>query len=162
MVDDVCQYIGDDSELFAELMSFMIQEEDAKLSMRASWVFSHLGIEYPNLIIPYYKNIVNILERDGFHPGMHRNVLRVLMRVDIPKRWRMKVLDECCRLIMRADTAIAAVCNAMNTAFNMAKSEPDLLEELKMIISENPRKHLGGGYKVRKMEILTEIDKIIG
>ncbi len=149
----IVEFIGDDPERFAELMKLFFAGE-YRLTQRAAWPMSYCAELHPELIRPYLPKLINCLERDDQHDAVKRNVLRLMQYIEIPKRLAGKVYSHCVDLIDNADEPAAVRAFAMTVAARIAKSEPDLMNELRLIVSKH-LPHSTAAFKVRAREILS-------
>jgi hypothetical protein len=133
----IVEFIGDDAQRFAELMKIFFAGE-YRLTQRAAWPMNSCAERHPALIHPYLPKLLDCLERDDMHDAVKRNVTRLLQYIEIPKRLAGKVYAQCVDLIDDADQPVAVRAFALSVAARIAKSEPDLLNELRLVV----RKHL--------------------
>jgi len=133
----IVEFIGDDAERFAQLMKIFFAGE-YRLTQRAAWPMNYCAERHPALIQPYLPKLLACLEREDVHDAVKRNVVRLLQYIEIPKRLAGKVYARCVDLIDDADRPVAVRAFALTVAARIAKSEPDLLNELRLVV----RKHL--------------------
>jgi hypothetical protein len=148
----IVEYIGDDAKRFAELMKVFFAGE-YRLTQRAAWPMSECAQSHPELISPYLPKLLDSLERKDMHTAVRRNVVRLLQTVEIPRRLAGKVYSISLELLDDPQEPIAVRAFAMTVATRIAKSEPALLNELRLIV----RKHLPhatAAFKVRAREVL--------
>lgn len=128
----IVEYIGGDSKRFAELMKIFLEGE-YRLTQRAAWPISVCAEKHPELIRPYLNKLIDLLERDGLHNAVKRNITRLLQFVEIPKRLQGKAYSHCIDLIADPKEFIAVKANAITVAENIARGEPALMDELRMV-----------------------------
>jgi hypothetical protein len=133
----VVEFIGDDERRFAELMKLFFAGE-YRLTQCAAGIMGYCVEQRPELIRPYLPKLLDCLKRDDMHDAVRRNVVRLLQYVEIPPRLAGKVYSHCVDLIDDAYQPVAVRAFALTVAARIAKSEPDLMKELRLII----RKHL--------------------
>src|SRR5262245_57211589 len=133
----IVEYIGDDARRFAELMKLFFAGE-YRMTQRAAGIMNYCVEQQPELIRPYLPKLLDCLKRDDMHDAVKRNVVRLLQYVEIPRRLAGKVYTLCVDLVDNADEPIAVRVFAMTVAARIAKQEPDLMNELRLIV----RKHL--------------------
>jgi hypothetical protein len=133
----IVEFIGDDPRRFAELMKLIFAGE-YRLTQRAAWPMNYCAQRRPELIRPYLPKLLDCLERDDMHDAVKRNILRLLQHVEIPRQLAGKVYSHCVDLIDDAFEPVAVRAFALTVAARIAKSEPDLMSELRLIV----RKHL--------------------
>jgi len=148
----IVEFIGDDARRFAELMKIFFAGE-YRLTQRAAWPMNYCAQRRPELILPYLPKLIGYLERGDMHDAVKRNVVRLLQHVEIPRRLEGKVYSYCVDLIDDAREPVAVRAFALTVAARIAKSEPDLMSELRLVV----RKHLPhttAAFQKRAREIL--------
>lgn len=148
----IVEFIGEDPKRFAELMKVFFAG-DHRLTQRAAWPMSYCAERHPKLILPYLPKLLNCLDRDDMHDAIKRNVMRLLQYIEIPKRMTGKVYAHAVDLLDNADEPIAVRAFAMTVAARIAKSEPDLMNELRLIVSKH-LPHSTAAFQVRARKIL--------
>ncbi len=148
----IVEFIGDDPKRFAELMKLFFAG-DYRLTQCAAWPMSYCVEQHPELIRPYLSKLIGCLERDDQHDAVRRNVLRLLQYIEIPNRLAGKVYAHCIDFIDDPDQPIAVRAFAMTVAARIAKSEPDLLNELRLIVSKH-LPHSTAAFRVRAKHVL--------
>ena len=148
----IVEFIGDDPKRFAELMKVFFEGE-YRLTQRAAWPMNYCAERHSNLIQPYMPKLLDCLDREDMHDAIRRNIMRLLQYVEIPKRLSAKIYDQSVGLLDDPDQPIAVRVFAMSVAARIAKSEPDLMNELRLII----RKHLPhstAAFRARAKQVL--------
>jgi hypothetical protein len=131
----IVKYVGSDKKKFAELMKLFLKGE-YRVTQRAGWPLSYCVQKHPGLITPYYKHILDYLQKQGIHEAVVRNIVRLLQHVDIPKRYHGRVMNSCFEFISGHDTPVAIKAFSLTVLENLAGSYPDIKPELKLIIEE--------------------------
>ncbi|MBX3243802.1 MAG: hypothetical protein KF685_05040 [Acidobacteria bacterium] len=129
----IADHIGGDAARFKELIALFL-EGDYRLTQRAAWPISVCAEAHPELIRPYLNTFLDLLPRNDLHNAVKRNVTRLLQFVEIPKKLQGKAYSHCLDLIADPKEFVAVKANAITVALNIARSEPDLMDELRMII----------------------------
>ncbi len=133
--DRIVAYIGDDKERFQELIQLFFKGE-YRITQRAAWPLSYCVRNHPELITPYYGQLLDNLGRKDIHVAVIRNTVRLLQDVSIPKRWHGRVMSICFDFAGDVETPIAVKVFAMTIVSNLSKDYPEILSELKLIIEE--------------------------
>jgi len=133
--DRIVKYIGNNKERFAELMRIFLKGE-YRITQRAAWPLSYCVQLYPGLIQPYFKSLLDNLEKKNLHGAIIRNTVRLLQEVDIPKKFQGRVMNLCFDWVQSPETAIAVKAFALTVLENLSIAYPDILPELKLIIEE--------------------------
>lgn len=132
----IVEFIGDDPKRFAELMKLFFAGE-YRLTQRAAWPMNYCAERHSALIQPYLPKLLDCLEREDMHDAVKRNVMRLLQYIEIPKRLAGRVYAHCVDFIDDAYQPVAVRVFAVTVAARIAKSEPDLLNELRLIVSKH-------------------------
>ncbi|MEO8150662.1 MAG: hypothetical protein ABI723_23725 [Bacteroidia bacterium] len=150
----IVNYIGDDEKKFAELMDLFFNDE-YRVVQRSAWSVSNCAEAHPQLIMPYLKKMIELLGED-VHNAVKRNIVRVLQFIDIPKKHYGKAAQACFDLLLSKDEPVAVKVFAMTVIANISKHEPDLKNELRIIINDQ-LPYSSAGFKSRAKKILMAI-----
>jgi len=131
----IVDHIDGDSERFKELMDCFLGDS-YRVTQRAAWAVSICIERHPSLVTPYFGKFLEQLERPDSHVAIRRNVARLLQFVEIPRRLRGRVFNICYDLFAEPAETVAVRVSAMTVAAQIAKHEPDLLEELRIVAKE--------------------------
>jgi hypothetical protein len=133
--DRIVAYIGDDKQRFAALINLFFKGE-YRITQRAAWPLSYCVRRYPELIAPYYRQLLDNLGRKDIHVAVIRNTVRLLQDVSIPKRWHGRVMSICFDFVSDPETPIAVKAFALTILSNLSRDYPEIRGELKLIIEE--------------------------
>jgi hypothetical protein len=148
----IVDWVGDDSERFAQLMQLFLGDV-YRITQRAGWPLSNCVEKHPDLIKPYFPKLLKQLERDDVHIAVRRNVVRLLQFVEIPKRYEGRVFDACYALLDDPNEPVAVRCFSMSVAANIAKGSPELLDELRLVATKYPEL-ITPGFRSRMRRVL--------
>jgi hypothetical protein len=148
----IVEYIGDDPARFAELMDVFFAGE-YRTTQRAAWPLNYCAERNPRLICPYLDRLVDLLARKDVHNAVRRNIARLLQFIEIPEHLHGKVYSLCVDLVDNAEEPVAVRVFALTVAANIAKPEPDLTGELKLIV-EKHLPHTTPAFRARARRIL--------
>ncbi|MFL6468490.1 MAG: hypothetical protein ACJ72Z_11085, partial [Pyrinomonadaceae bacterium] len=148
----IADFVGNDLERFAELMKCLLGPV-YRVSQRAAWPVSYCIERNPDLVKPYFNILIKQLEREDAHVAVRRNVARLLQFVDIPKRYQGRIFDACYNLLADPNETIAVRVFSMTVAAKIAKDEPEMLEELRMIATKYPQA-ASAGFRSRARRVL--------
>ena len=132
----IAGYIGEDPKRFAELMDVFFSGE-YRLTQRAAWPLNFCAQRNSSLIFPYLDRLIDLLADNSAHDAVRRNIVRVMQFVDIPSELEGKAFDMCVNLVDDDTQAVAIRAFAMTVAARIAKDEPDLLNELRLIAEKH-------------------------
>jgi hypothetical protein len=133
-MDYVCNYVGRDGKLVAELFQ-LVFENEKKLSLRAAWALSIISDKSPDLLRPYTSQMIEKLGSFK-HNGIHRLFLRFLAETAIPEDQEGLLFDQCYQWLISADEPPGVKVFCMQILMNIAQKEPDLKRELLLIFEE--------------------------
>lgn len=152
----IIRYVGTDKARFKALVDVFL-EGPHRITQRAAWPLSYCVRNHPPLLEKHYKSILGMLDKDGIHDGVKRNIVRLLQFVDIPTRYQGQVIEQCFRL-MEPQEPIAVRVFAMTVIANLSKQHPDLKTELKLVI-EDQLPFGTPAYLSRSKKILKQLEK---
>jgi hypothetical protein len=151
----IVNYIGRDKRRFAQLMREFFEGE-YRVAQRAAWPMSNCVMEYPELIEPYYPKLFKMLNKPGVHDAVARNIIRLLQKVTLPKRYHGKIMTACFDYLVSEDSPIAIKAFSLTVLDNLSKDYPEILPELKLIIEER-WDHETAAFKSRARKILQRL-----
>jgi hypothetical protein len=150
--DKIVRYIGNDPERFAALMDLFLKGE-YRVTQRAAWPMSYCVGNHPELINPYFKQILPLLKKPGVHDAVIRNIVRILQFVTVPKRYHGQLMAACFDFIASNDVPVAIKAFSLTILENLSKEYPDIKSELKLIIEER-WPHETAAFRSRAKKIL--------
>lgn len=131
--DFIVNYVGNNATRFKELMDLLLGH-DLLMVQRASWPLSYIAANEPELITPYWNQLLDELPHCK-HVAFHRSVFRALSVVNnLPQEIHGRVVNECMDTITDLKKPTASRVYAMYTMAKMVKIYPDFKEELIMRI----------------------------
>jgi hypothetical protein len=131
--DRIVAYIGSDKERFAQLIELFFRGE-YRITQRAAWPLSFCVRRHPQLIAPFYRQLLDNLGRKDIHVAVVRNTVRLLQDVSIPKRWHGRVMSVCFEFVEDPATPIAVKAFALSILSNLSAEYPEIKGELKTLI----------------------------
>ena len=154
--DRIVNYVGADQSRFNNLISIFLAGP-YRITQRAAWPLSYCVRNHPFLIKSHFGSILKILDQEGIHDAVKRNIMRLLQDVDIPKRHWGAVVNKCFRF-MDPGEPIAVRVFAMSVLANIATLQPELKNELKITI-EDQLPYGSAAYLSRAKKILRQLKK---
>jgi len=131
----VVNYVGKSTIRFKELMHLMLNGE-YRVSQLAAWPMGYIVENHPELLTPYYKKIIPLLEDTSFHPTVLRSIIRALQYVDIPEDYQGVIMDRCFIFIADPQEKAAVKAFALTVLDNLSKTYPEIRQELQLIIKQ--------------------------
>jgi hypothetical protein len=133
--DHIVAYIGQDKERFAGLIKLFFSGE-YRITQRAAWPLSYCVRNHPELIKPYFKQLLDYLDRKDIHVAVIRNTVRLLQDVTIPAKFQGRVMNRCFEFIQAPETPIAVKAFALTVLSNLSADYPEIRGELRLIIED--------------------------
>lgn len=151
----IVEYIGTDKVKFKELVEVFITGP-YRVTQRAAWPLSYCAENHPELIKPHLKKLILNLKRSGLHDSVKRNTVRLLQFVPIPKSLQGVAAQACFDFLKNKREPIAVRVFSMTVLANIAKEQPELKSELRIIIEDNMA-YDSPGFVSRARKILKEL-----
>ena len=131
----VVHYIGNNQQRFDKLVKLVLENEK-KVAQRAAWVMSNCVENYPDLFIPHLKALLENL-RNPVHDAIKRSTLRSIEFIDIPEELLGLVADFGFKFLDSTREAVAIRVFSMSALYKVCQQEPELSNELKMVIEDH-------------------------
>jgi len=151
----IVKYIGKNPGRFAELMKCFFEGE-YRVTQRAAWPMSYCVEKYPGLIKPYFKKMLDNLNKPGLHDSIPRNTVRLLQHIEIPEKFHGQVMDICFRYISSPTEAVAIKAFSLVVLHKLSKQYPEILNEIKLVIEER-LDYETAAFKTHAKRILKEL-----
>jgi hypothetical protein len=133
--EHIANFIGNDKQRFADLMALFFNNE-YRICQRAAWSVSIVAEKYPELIAPYLEPMLLNLE-NPVHDAVKRNTVRILKDIDpLPENLLGIAATHCFNLLATPSVAVAIKVFAMHILYKICLKEPDLKNELKLLIED--------------------------
>jgi len=154
----VANWVGPDQDRFDQLMHLFLHDEP-RVTQRAAWIVSMVADQDPFQIEKYLAPLILNLRRDDLNIAVRRNTLRILQEVEIPEELQGHAYDLCFNFLSNPAEPIAIRAFSMTVLFNIAKTLPELLPELKVLVEE-VMPYGSAGLKSRGKHILIAMRKM--
>ncbi|MBL0342030.1 MAG: hypothetical protein IPP71_14540 [Bacteroidetes bacterium] len=129
------------------------------VAQRASWVVATAVMQTPELIDPFLKKLIQYLNQDGHHHAVLRNGVKVLEFITIPVANSGQAVSLFFRLLADPNQPIAIRCYAMTVLSKIAVEEPDLKQEIVLIIKDQ-LPYASAGFRSRAKRCLKTLEKL--
>ena len=131
----IVQWVGDDQQRFNELFNLFLHDE-YRVTQRAAWPLSKCVELHPGFIKKQFGKLVSNLKRPNLHDAIKRNTIRLLQYVEIPKKYQGEVMNICFAFVEAPKEAVAIKAFSLTVLGQLAKSYPEILPEIKLLIEE--------------------------
>jgi len=132
----IVKWVGKDPMRFKQLMQLFLHGK-YRVTQRSAWMISLCAEKHPALIKPYLKKMLQKTQEPGVHDAVKRNVVRILQDIEIPPSLTGLAADICFNFLADRKEAIAVRVFSMSVLFHITRKEPDLKNELRLLIEEN-------------------------
>jgi hypothetical protein len=153
----VARWVGNDPKRFAVLMDLFFSAEERNV-IRCAWVLAHCADLHPELILPWIPRLVKSAAEPNAPGAVQRNVVRVLQFVDIPRRHQGRAANLCFNFLQDPKIPIAVKAFSMTVLANIARHEPDLKQEIALVI-EQMLPYGSAGIQARAKKVLKQLSK---
>lgn len=130
----LAKWVGKDKKRFTLLMNLFLHDE-YKVVQRCAWIVKYVADEHPEWIKPWLKRMLDYC-RQPVHDAVKRNVIRILQDIQIPKNLQGIAATICFDFLSSPEEPVAVKAFSMTVLANISQQEPDLKQELIMVIRE--------------------------
>jgi hypothetical protein len=131
----IVAYVGNDRSRFRELIRIFLKS-GKRMEQCAGWPLGDIAYNLPELLRPYYPDLLRKLEEKDNHPSVRRNILRAMQKADIPEKYCAAVFDFCLSVITSETEPIAVRAFAITVGANICKRFPDLAGEFRPVLEQ--------------------------
>ncbi len=113
----------------------MFLNDEYRVVQRASWIVRYVAEQQPEWISSYMQQMLEYCQ----HPvpdAVKRNIMRVLQNIEIPNKLQGLAATVCFQLLASQQEPVAVKVFSMTVLANITKVEPDLKDELRVLINE--------------------------
>ncbi|WP_321308412.1 hypothetical protein [Marinifilum fragile] len=144
------QSIAKDPKHVRQLWKWCISNE--KHSWRATWLMDKVyGID-PNLVRLYIPKMIALIPKLE-DESKQRQYLKLISYEPLPRDISGEFINRCFDLLINATTAVAVKVHAMQILYNFSSREPDIKNELALILEEQ-MEHGTAGFCSRAKKLL--------
>jgi len=131
----IARYIGNDTSRFKELMELFLRGE-YRVTQRSSWVVTYCAIAFPELINPYFKQMINKVSEKNIHDAVKRNTVKIWSEIHIPEKYYGEIYKLCFTFLRSAEEPVAVKAHAMTVLEKISVKYPELKNELRTTIED--------------------------
>ena len=148
----IASWVGGDARRLDQLMGLVFSGQPL-IVQRAAWVVGIVGEAHAALFQPYIKKMTVKMKQPGVHAAVKRNFVRILQTIDIPRTMLGAVTNLCFDLLTSPKEPIAVKVFSMTVLARIAHQEPDLEQELRLVV-EQQLPLSGAGFRSRAKRVL--------
>jgi hypothetical protein len=149
----VAQSIAEDRKHVQQLWEWCISNE--KHSWRATWLMDKVYDVDPNLVRPYIPKMIALIP-ELEDESKQRQYLKLISCELLPQDISGEFISRCFDLLINATTAVAVKVHAMQILYNFSFIEPDIKNELALILEEQ-MEHGTAGFCSRARKLLKKL-----
>ena len=154
----IVQFIGKNQDRFDQLMDLFFNDE-YRVTQRAAWVVRYATEAHRPLFQPHLERIIEHLKNPTVHDAVKRNSLKLLTEMEIPSSLWGELVNICFGFLDDPQQAIAIRVFSMEILYQITLQEPDLADELKLLI-EDHWEHASAGFRSRGKKVLKGLAKL--
>ena len=155
--DRIISYIGDDQEKFEQLMSLFFDGEPL-IVQRSAWPVGIICSQNPSLFLPYLEKSMVYLQNPHVHDAVYRNLLKILMEIEIPEDFQAIIVDICLNFITIQNGPSGIKAFAIGILQEICKVHPELSLEIKYVLKER-MEFEKSAFKSRANQFFKEMEK---
>jgi hypothetical protein len=145
-------WVGSNVDRVSILIELFLEDE-YRITQRIAWVIRFIYLKNPELLRPYFEQLVGLLRKPNLHNAVKRNILGLFEDIEIPNHLYDELVDLCFTFLADPQEAIVVRIFSMTILEKICKDIPELKNELKLII-EDHIEHGSAGFKHRGKKIL--------
>ncbi|MBS5494865.1 hypothetical protein L0N23_23185 [Bacteroides intestinalis] len=153
LVQEIClhpEYLKDIYQL--------ISDDKIVVSWRAIWACEKVSEKHPDWFVPLLDDIIQRLLVCQ-HDGSKRLLLSILYNVPASDPVSVDLLNYCLDHMLAPQESIGVQALSIRMAYQLCKSEPELLKELQLILENADTEYYSTGVKTTIRNILKKINK---
>lgn len=131
----------------------VVFDDTQPIFWRAAYVMDQINDQLPQLIHPYYHQILEALFETK-NQSKRRHYLRVLSSYPVEAENAGRLFDYCLETFSDQATAIAVRVHALQILYLISQLEPDLKAELRLIVQQELERDPSAGIRSRGKRIL--------
>lgn len=157
--DFIADIIIKQPSLIDELVDIVFQNIEP-VSRRAAWPLRIISDRKIEMVNPFIPSIIQKLtEIDNI--SIHRSFLAILVNADIPENLHGELLQITSEILLDRGSPVASLIYSADIFYKLTVNEPDLLNELKLMLEEI-EPYGTAGVKSKSRHIIKRINKRIG
>jgi hypothetical protein len=153
----IASFASEDPKRFAQLLEIQ-NAGNYRINQRASSATALCVKQNASLLTPHIKDLLKLLRTAP--STTQRNILRLLQYCRIPSELMGEASEICFDLVVSKKQPIAVKVFSMTVLYNIAREEPGLANELKIVI-EDQIEYSSAGFRSRGSKILKGLKMII-
>jgi len=155
----IAEAIGPDSNSF-RLLWQIVKEDKGQLSWRAAWVVENIFSYYPWQLDGYLSEMMELLDTTR-NQSIRRHLLKIFSMMEtLPEEYLGRLVNICFNALQQATNPPAVKAHSMNLLFSISLREPDMREEVLMVLRDLLFTDRGAGVQARARDIILKIERL--
>lgn len=155
----IANWIDQNSKHFAALMNLFLGNEKIVVQ-RSAWILSICTDSYPELAMPYLKQLIAQCYKVGIHVAVKRNVTRILAHITISPEIHEAAMNLCFELLSNPKETVAVRCWSMDILTQLSITYPEIKSEIRHIIEDAlEHQEITAGFKSKAYKTLKILNK---
>lgn len=134
----------------------LTSDEKQIVSWRAIWVCEKLSEVHPDWFVSMYNEIIHRLI-SSTHDGSKRLLMSILYNIPISSPISIELLNYCLDHMLAPQESIGVQALSIRMAYMLCKNEPELLQELRLILENSDVDFYSTGVKTTVRNVLKKI-----
>ncbi len=135
-VEKIAGWVLQTPERLDILMDLFFGQEPRHAEL-AAWVVGTIGQKKPAIFLPWFPEMISVLQMEGVHGSLKRNVLRILQETTIPENLQGYCADVCFKLLANPQEEIAVRAFSMGVLAGIYKTVPEIGPELRLMLEQD-------------------------
>lgn len=148
--------LSEEKSLIEKLLNLIRIEKEESPAIRLAWLIQHLDDFNQKSLIPYQKDILEILEDGSPFDGVKRALVRALSMQTIKEEKLGIAAEICFNYLHSAEESIAVKVHAMTVLWKIVQRIPELRDELIFSLEEQ-FPYQSAGFQSRARKILKKL-----
>jgi hypothetical protein len=156
-IREVAKYADQKPTHFKQLMEVFLGSP-YRISQRAAIPVELCVKKNNDLLTPYFSRLFSLLKKESTEDSLKRNILRTLQYVEVPNRYKGKILSLCFAFLADPKAPIAVRVFSMTVAANISSKLPEIKNELLIVIKDR-LPYESAGFVSRGKKILQQVNR---
>ena len=154
-ITPIVNEIDRNPEAFTDIYR-LVSNEERTVSWRALWVCEKLSEKHPDWFIPLQNEITEKL-LECSHDGLKRLYLSILYNLPVVEPVSVPLLNFCLDRMISPQESIGVQALCVKTAYLLCRNEPELLNELRIILENAETEYFSKGVATSVRNTLKKI-----
>lgn len=154
----VAEWIADDEARFSELMNLVFEYPGAEM-VRTAWAMNFVLEKHHHMLGPYWDKLIAYLKTD-VHNAFGRNLFRILGWIPLPESHLGELTGMAFDFLCDPQSEVAIRSNCIIFLMRVVEQEPDLAQELKLVLEDGLEYETKAAFVGRARKALKKLSKM--